>query len=49
MPNYNEDNIMDSLENTMVCIEMFIMAVAAGYAYTYKDFLSPHSKKGTVI
>ena len=40
---------MGMIENTLVCIEMFVMAVAAGYAYTYKDFLSSSARKGSLL
>lgn len=37
-PNYNPDVIIDSVQNTLVCIEMLLMSVAGGIAYTYDDF-----------
>ena len=40
---------MYSLENSIVCVEMFVMAIAAGYAYTYKDFVSEESKTANIF
>ncbi len=45
---FNPDEIINSIENSLVCIEMFVMAVAAGYAYTYTDFISQNKKKASI-
>ena len=45
---FNRDEIIRSIENSLVCLEMFVMAVAAGYAYTYVDFISDNYKQASL-
>lgn len=36
--NYDGHTIIFRLENSLVCIEMFLLAIAAGFAFSYKEF-----------
>ncbi len=49
MKGFNGTDIILAIENSLVCIEMFIMALVAGWAYTYKDFEGPNCGRGNIV
>jgi len=48
-PYYNGTKIMTGIENTLVCMEMFFMALAGGCAFSYDDFKNGIPKEGKFL
>ena len=42
---FNETKIMTGIENTLICVEMFFMALAGGCAFSYEDFKNGTPKR----
>jgi hypothetical protein len=36
---FTDESIISSFENTLVCIEMFLMTLACIFAFSYRDFM----------
>ncbi|KAL4435963.1 hypothetical protein ABPG74_022198 [Tetrahymena malaccensis] len=47
-PHFNEERILNGIENTFVCFEMCLMAIAGGIAYSYKPFIHGEVKQSNL-
>ncbi|CAD8158715.1 unnamed protein product [Paramecium pentaurelia] len=45
---FTDERIISSIENTLVCLEMFIMTIACIFAFSYSEFMKEQNNKGTL-
>ncbi|CAD8145630.1 unnamed protein product [Paramecium octaurelia] len=45
---FTDERIISSIENTLVCLEMFIMTIACIFAFSYVEFEKDQNTKGTL-